>query len=111
MGGLDYRKCAFEIMPGPATKRVESTKIICELQKCREFPRYSEVDFKPYVGDQDPCSCEVFNTFSGFVLETYTPTVAIDVRKTATWYYLCVVFGHSTEYNSRVGELPGNFKT
>jgi hypothetical protein len=105
MSATAYRKKACEILNDKPTVQAKSEIIVADLQKKREFPRYSEVDFQPYTGFDDPCSVEVLNTFSGFSHETYVPTVDIDIRKTLTWRYLCVVFGHDEKYNDRVGEL------
>jgi hypothetical protein len=67
--------------------------------------RFAEIDFCPFLGDTDPLPDSVLNTFQEFHWETYTPSKQVDVKTTHIWRYLCIVFGHSEEFNDRVSEL------
>jgi hypothetical protein len=105
MSSAAYRKNAASIMGDISNERVLSETIVRELHRERKFLRYAEIDFVPYLGNVNPLPPSVLNTFQPFHWESYVPTKEVDVRKTAIWRYLSVVFGWSEIENDRLNEL------
>lgn len=89
------KSCLGDRMPEPEMTRV--SKILKEVHLHGRMKRYLHLEFTPYSGTLDPTDVDILNTFSSFPMETYVPSLKVDIRTTTIWKYLYDVFGHQQQ--------------
>jgi hypothetical protein len=68
-------------------------KLLTHTHLQLKIPRFTCINFVPYVYEDPTRSLNIINTFSGFPLLKYTPTQKIDVKETLLYEYFRDVWG------------------